>query len=521
MNVRRIKFIFWAATILSAITACKPLVPKPIYAINLPLLENFVPDGNPDEWRNTESYRLWADPIGGYTDTADLIAYMKAARNQNCLLLMLDVSDESYLVDTLNPWNGDAIEVFLSQDRCSGDILQISIIPSLENDFVKIDDHSKEKVFAEYSGEIKSFTRIQGKKRITEVEIGLLPKAFGGGIVNSLALQVYVNDADSGSLDKHQLVWFPIGQSYNSSSSMFKINLSDEKQIIPDGASRLVITDNEKLNLYVFGAKEGDVVGIYRNGKFLSTYKSNSKSQGLPDTFDISNLGWDIENDSLFVTLNGESLCFHQLFLAPRLYEKLEKRRFEQDIRNFLYKDRQSFPPENATLFIGSSSIVRWESLEKDFPELQIIQRGFGGSTSPDALMYINQIVLPYKPSKIVYYEGDNDIPMGLSSEEIRDNIRAFIGQVTSSLPKIRIYILSPKPSINRMFLWEKYQKTHLLLKALANEYNNVEYVDVATPMFDQNGKLNYSLFVEDGIHMNQNGYSIWTKVLRKALELD
>jgi lysophospholipase L1-like esterase len=521
MKRNKYKTILFAAAVLLLFTACHSPMPEPVITINLSRLEIFTPDGIPDEWHKIESSRLWADPLGGYPDPPDLEASMKASWNDKSLYLLIEVSDDSFLGDALNPWNGDAIEVFLSPYRGSQNITQISIVPLPEKDFVRINNQVYDSLSKIFSGEIHSITRIDGKKRTTEIEIGLNNNNNIEAKIPDFALQVYVDDADTENREKSQLVWFPAGQSYNSSSSMYPVKFGEMMQKVPKGSSRLVITDNKKISLYVFGAKRRDKIGIYRNGKFLGNLRSVSGYTYKPDTLDISSYGWDIENDTLFVTLRGESLGFHEYLIAPRVYEKLEEKRFEREIRNFIFMDRQKFPPENATLFIGSSSIVRWETLKKDFPELQIIKRGFGGSTSPEALMYINQIALPYKPSEIVYYEGDNDIVMGLSPEVIRDNVKTFITQVATALPDTRIYIISPKPSINRMQFWETYKQTHVLLNKLADEYDKVEFVDVASPMFDKNGNLNKSLFVEDGIHMNEAGYAIWTKVIRKALELD
>jgi lysophospholipase L1-like esterase len=521
MNNRTFKNILSLTVIILLITACKTPMPEPVITINLSKLKNFTLDGNPSEWDKTESYRLWADPLGGYPEPSDLEASLKASWNDKSLYLLFEVSDDNFLGDSLNPWNGDAIEVFLSPYRGSQNIAQISIIPLPEHDYVRINEQVYDSLSKVFSGEVQSYTRIDGKKRTTEIEIGLISKINIEENIPNLALQVYVDDADSGNQQKNQLVWFPVGQSYSSSSSMYSVSLGEKIPIVPKGTSRLVITDNNKISLYVFGAKRKDKIGIYRNGKFIGNFKLKRNSTGQPDTINLSSYDWDIENDSLFVTLNNECLCFHEFLIAPRIYEKLEEKRFERDIRNFIFMDRQNFPPENATLFIGSSSIVRWETLKNDFPELQIIKRGFGGSTSPEALMYINQIALPYKPSEIVYYEGDNDIVKGLLPEEIRDNVKAFIMQIATALPKTRVYLISPKPSISRMQFWETYKQTHLLLKELADEFDNVEYVDVASPMFDKNGKLNNSLFVDDGIHMNAAGYAIWTKVIRKALGLN
>ncbi len=524
MNRIRINSIITGLIILLLISGCEKQKPVAKSVIYLPRIENIVIDGFTEEWAIVEGYRLWADPLGNYKEPSDFEAGIKAAWNKEGLLLQFEVTDDSFKSDTLNPWNGDAIEIFLAPFRGSEEIIQISIVPLPEKDFIRFNGLNKNESNHKFSGEIYSVTRSYENKRITEVKIGFQKNEYEGineqAPFSSFALQVYADDADAGKQEKNKLVWYPVGQSYLSSSSMFTVNLSDNNQTKLNGTTRLVITDNEKLDLYVFGAVGGEKIEIYRNGELIKHFRSKSERAYLPDTFDITPFGWDIENDSLFVCLNGESLCLHELFLSPRLYETISEKRFDREIRNFMFMDRQSFPPENATLFIGSSSIVRWETLKMDFPELKIIQRGFGGSTSPEALMYINQIVIPYKPAKIIYYEGDNDITIGLTSEEICDNVKDFIDKVAESLPETMIYILSPKPSINRMHLWEKYRHAHESLRKLSYEYKNVVYVDVATPMFDLNGKLNHSLFVDDGIHMNQEGYAIWTRVLRRALNL-
>lgn len=501
-------------------STCKTEIHKPITAIVLPELENFFLDGNDEEWKNIPNYKLWADPLGRYKKAPDFESNLKLSWKGNSLNLLVEVTDDSFLSDTLNPWKGDAIEIFAAPFKGSEDILQISIIPFIDRSFIKVSDHSKEKIFGGLHEGIKCVTIQSDHTRITEAEIKIPLGWLGAGKSDSFMLQIYADDGDDDG-DNMQHVWYPLGQSYNSSTSMFKVVKGIKGEIISEGTSRLVITDNEKLCIYVFGAKTGDKISIFRNGIFVNGAISSTIHPAEPDTIILNPLEWDQENDSLFVEINDKALFLHELFLAPRIYENVQPKRFEKEIRNFVYQDRIAFPDENSTLFIGSSSIVRYETLKKDFPELNIIQRGFGGSTSQEALMYMDQIVLPYKPSKIVYYEGDNDVSLGLSPEEIRDNVKEFINKVSNVLPETKIFILSPKPSINRMNLWEKYKQTNKLLAKLADQYNNVEFIDVATPMFNKSGKLDYSLFIEDGIHMNSSGYTIWTSEIRKALKLD
>ncbi len=505
--------------------ACKTQSPGTHTGLDLPYLENYSLDGNPEEWDKIDGYRLWADALGRYADPGDFEAHMKAAWNKNNLLLLLEVNDNSFLGDTLKPFNGDAIEVFLASSRGSEDILHISVIPDPAKDFHMLRLSGSQESSKLPPGLLRSVSKTLGSKRITELEINLdsLPggKAWINDTSRTMAMQVYADDADTGRIEKNLLIWYPVGLSYMLSSSMYTVKLAEKGEAAPRGSSRLVITDNDQLNLYVFGAGRGDSIGVCRNGGLKKYYMSGSFASWLPDTIDISHMGLDTEKDTLIVSLNDENIGFHELLISPRIYKNIEEPPFNSEIRNFVFKDRQAFPPENGTLFIGSSSIVRWKNLENDFPELNIIQRGFGGSISSEALMYMNQIVLPYKPATIIYYEGDNDVAKGISPEEIRDNVKAFIDSVRESLPHTKIYILSPKPSISRMYLWDKYLLTHALLKEMAEKSNGVKFVDVSSPMFDEKGSLNQSIFVEDGIHMNDAGYKIWIRILRKSLNLD
>jgi lysophospholipase L1-like esterase len=109
----------------------------------------------------------------------------------------------------------------------------------------------------------------------------------------------------------------------------------------------------------------------------------------------------------------------------------------------------------------------------------------------------------------------------GYSGQKISGDIRKIIDRVISENSETKILIISPKPSISRMHVWDKYKAAHEALMQLADEYENVEFVDVSSPMFDENGKLKNEIFIEDGVHMNQAGYAIWTEVLREKLGLN
>lgn len=41
-------------------------------------------------------------------------------------------------------------------------------------------------------------------------------------------------------------------------------------------------------------------------------------------------------------------------------------------------------------------------------------------------------------------------------------------------------------------------------------------YLDMVTPMLDAMGKPNEAIFIEDKLHMNADGYTLWAKKVQR-----
>jgi lysophospholipase L1-like esterase len=196
----------------------------------------------------------------------------------------------------------------------------------------------------------------------------------------------------------------------------------------------------------------------------------------------------------------------------------LDPNRFSAEIRAFEDLDRQNSVPRDAVLFIGSSSIRLWKTAES-FPDLPVINRGFGGSVVADSLHFADRIILKYRPRVIVFYAGDNDIAAGMSPREVFDDIQAFVDLIHKRLPATRIIFLAIKPSRARWEHWPKMQEANALVAALAEKNDQLEYVDTTTPMLGPDGQPRRELFLDDGLHLNENGYATWNTVLEPVLQ--
>lgn len=192
--------------------------------------------------------------------------------------------------------------------------------------------------------------------------------------------------------------------------------------------------------------------------------------------------------------------------------------RFEEEINQFEEFDSKNTFSEDAILFVGSSSIRMWKTAEA-FPDMPVINRGFGGSHFSDLLYYYDELVLPYDPSAVVLYEGDNDVASGKSNDQVFEDYLEFTNRLSSDFPDARLVFVPIKPSSSRWELWSQMKEANQRIKEHMSENDQFYYVDLASPILGSDGTPDDSLFLDDLLHLNANGYAKWNTAIRPTLE--
>ena len=194
---------------------------------------------------------------------------------------------------------------------------------------------------------------------------------------------------------------------------------------------------------------------------------------------------------------------------------------WESNIREFEEKDIKSPPSAGSILFVGSSSIKLWSTLSEDMNPLPVINRAFGGAKISDVIHFAPRIILPYKPNVVVFYAGDNDMSMGKkqSAKEVLNNYQRFVHLVHSQLPKTKVYFISIKPSIDRWEDWQNMNKANQIIKKFSNQSEKLGFIDISSSMLNAAGKPREDILIWDGIHLNEEGYRIWTSIVKPVLE--
>ncbi|NRB38974.1 MAG: G-D-S-L family lipolytic protein [Pseudomonadales bacterium] len=198
--------------------------------------------------------------------------------------------------------------------------------------------------------------------------------------------------------------------------------------------------------------------------------------------------------------------------------------RFEKTILNFEASDKKVFPPSEAIVVTGSSSIMLWHNnIHQDLAPLTIIARGFGGSTTYDLLYFSNRIITAYTPRAVVIYEGENDIDRGITPEDVLLTFKMLISALRKKNPSLRIYLISSKLSPARAKHTNDFLKLNHYLSLLAQQDKLITFIDITQPMLNKKGQIRPELFIADNLHMNTQGYEIWKNIIRpivNAIEL-
>jgi lysophospholipase L1-like esterase len=169
---------------------------------------------------------------------------------------------------------------------------------------------------------------------------------------------------------------------------------------------------------------------------------------------------------------------------------------------------------------VGSSSIVGWD-LKEYFPDLQAINRGFGGSEIADSVHFADRILLPHEPRVVVLYAGDNDIARGKSPQQVLADYQAFAKKVHDASPQTRIVFIAIKPSLKRWHLVDKMREANKLIERATDTDPRQTFVDIDQPMIGPDEKPRPELFKQDGLHLNAAGYDLWSSLVRPHLKLD
>ena len=195
-----------------------------------------------------------------------------------------------------------------------------------------------------------------------------------------------------------------------------------------------------------------------------------------------------------------------------------DPKRFSKEIEKFTLAEVDHPVKKGGIVFTGSSSIRLWGDLSKVFPDLPVINRGFGGSVANDLIVYAQEVALRYEPKVLVVYEGGNDLNAKLTPEEALADETQFIELVHAKLPKTRVIVNSVKYAPVRIKQLDSVKALNVLLENWCKGKSWVTWLESSNYLLGEDGQPHEELYRADRLHLNDAGYAKWKALLDPVL---
>jgi len=178
-------------------------------------------------------------------------------------------------------------------------------------------------------------------------------------------------------------------------------------------------------------------------------------------------------------------------------------------------------PAQGGVLLVGSSTFKRWTHAVTDLAPLPVTNRAFGGSQTAHQLMFFDQLVTPCHPQLIVWYCGSNDIKGKKDPQSVLKRTEEWLDKVKKLDPSTQVLLVSihRSPQKRKDGQTGAVEAVNRGYQELSKKREGVFYVDVNPALETESGEPKTELYVEDGLHLNLNGYVKMTALLKPAIE--
>jgi lysophospholipase L1-like esterase len=201
-------------------------------------------------------------------------------------------------------------------------------------------------------------------------------------------------------------------------------------------------------------------------------------------------------------------------------------RQFEEEVSLLESLDFEEKAGEKDILFIGSSSIRLWDNIQVDMYPYSSIKRGYGGAHFYDLIHFSERLVKNHSPKAILIFvandiTGSNDLTNivgDLSPNEVKKLFRYNYKLIRSIHKHIPIFLIETTPTPKRWKVWNKILQANKKLERFCKQVPNLYFISTRDKFIGADGLPIQSLFLNDELHLNVDGYKLWSSVIKSKL---
>lgn len=202
-------------------------------------------------------------------------------------------------------------------------------------------------------------------------------------------------------------------------------------------------------------------------------------------------------------------------------YREAAVERWEKEIQRLEKLNESETHPEDSILFLGSSSIRRWDKIAVDMAPYHPIQRGYGGSKYSNVAIFSKRLIRPHSYRAVVIFVG-NDIS-GKTTDNTPDEVEQFIRHVIAvskaHQPDAPVLLIEVTPTAKRWAVWPKIRELNARIREIALSTPSTYFIATAEQYLDPDSQPRTELFVSDELHLNDEGYKLWSSIIRQRLD--
>ena len=217
---------------------------------------------------------------------------------------------------------------------------------------------------------------------------------------------------------------------------------------------------------------------------------------------------------------------FSNLSCSPLLKYSQSNRQFEEEVSLLESLDLGEKAGEKELLFIGSSSIRLWDNIQVDMYPYSSVKRGYGGAHFYDFIHFSERLVKNHSPKGILIFvandiTGSNNFTSlvgDLSPNQVKKLFRYNYKLIRSIHKHTPIFLIETTPTPKRWKVWNKILKANKKLEGFCEQEPNLYFISTRDKFIGADGLPIQSLFLNDELHLNVDGYKLWSSVIKSKL---
>ena len=201
-------------------------------------------------------------------------------------------------------------------------------------------------------------------------------------------------------------------------------------------------------------------------------------------------------------------------------YEADARKRWEPKIQQLEALDETEQHPDDSVLFVGSSSIRRWKSIEEDMAPYHPIRRGYGGAKFSDLAVFAERLISPHQCRAIVIFVA-NDVSgseIDRTTEEVGLLVQNILRTIREKKKLTPVFLIEVTPTGARFESWDKIREVNAAIREICLTTPNTYFIATAEHYLDSDKQPIEEMFVSDRLHLNESGYDLWGSLIKRRL---